>query len=310
MRRFPLVDLQHLAARAPLFEVLFNFVHFRVYDTLTTLPDFHILARHELAQTSLPLVVHCELTSTLALTLECGEEGFSDEQLQAILHAYLHTLDAIAAHPEQPYHLFSPLTSLERTRLLENRGPDEEEEAHTGDLAELVERQVSYQALDAHASRLADRLHEACVGPETRIGLCLPRTPELLVALLAILKAGGAYVPLDPLVPPGPPGLPAARRPGLPAHHLAHAAARSTGHCHPLAMPRGTPTRLCAPPLQPAAARPARDAGVPYLHLWLDQLIQRGGHYTRERGCISALGRRCLCPRRTESDASLDLALL
>src|SRR5262249_34789103 len=39
------------------------------------------------------------------------------------------------------------------------------------------------------------------VGPEVLVGLCLERTPELLVGLLGVLKAGGAYVPLDPDYP-------------------------------------------------------------------------------------------------------------
>jgi amino acid adenylation domain-containing protein len=62
-------------------------------------------------------------------------------------------------------------------------------------------RALSHAALDAEADRLAHRLRRLGVGPETRVALCLERSPEMLVALLAVLKAGGVYVPLDPAYP-------------------------------------------------------------------------------------------------------------
>ena len=61
--------------------------------------------------------------------------------------------------------------------------------------------QLDYQTLDQRANRLAHLLRERGIGPEVRVGVCLRRTPDLIVALLAILKAGGAYVPLDPEYP-------------------------------------------------------------------------------------------------------------
>ncbi|HEY7768517.1 amino acid adenylation domain-containing protein, partial [Longimicrobium sp.] len=60
---------------------------------------------------------------------------------------------------------------------------------------------VTYGELDRRAAVLARRLRELGVGPETPVGLCLQRTPELLVGVLGIWKAGGAYVPLDPSYP-------------------------------------------------------------------------------------------------------------
>ncbi|HEX8275245.1 MAG TPA: non-ribosomal peptide synthase/polyketide synthase [Longimicrobiaceae bacterium] len=60
---------------------------------------------------------------------------------------------------------------------------------------------VTYVELAARSGRLANRLRALGVGPETRVGVCLERTPELVVALLAVLRAGGAYVPLDPAYP-------------------------------------------------------------------------------------------------------------
>ncbi|MBV4459307.1 non-ribosomal peptide synthase/polyketide synthase [Pseudomonas sp. COR58] len=65
----------------------------------------------------------------------------------------------------------------------------------------FAERQLSYAELDARANRLAHRLIELGVGPEVRVGVAMPRSEHLPVALLAVLKAGGAYVPLDPDYP-------------------------------------------------------------------------------------------------------------
>ena len=63
-------------------------------------------------------------------------------------------------------------------------------------------RALTYAALDAHANRLAHHLRMLGVGPETVVGLCVERSLEMLIGLLAILKAGGAYVPLDAGYPP------------------------------------------------------------------------------------------------------------
>ncbi|HEM7874150.1 TPA: amino acid adenylation domain-containing protein [Burkholderia contaminans] len=56
-------------------------------------------------------------------------------------------------------------------------------------------------ALDARASRLARQLRATGVGAEVRVGVCVERSGELFVALLAVLKAGGVFVPLDPRHP-------------------------------------------------------------------------------------------------------------
>jgi amino acid adenylation domain-containing protein len=68
--------------------------------------------------------------------------------------------------------------------------------------ASLYDREISYRELDRQANRIARYLQDLGVKPDTPVGLCLERSPEMLAGLLGILKAGGAYLPLDPAYPP------------------------------------------------------------------------------------------------------------
>jgi amino acid adenylation domain-containing protein len=73
----------------------------------------------------------------------------------------------------------------------------------TPDAIALVfeDQQLSYAELNTRANQLAHRLIKLGIGPETRVGIAVERSIEMVVGLLAILKAGGAYVPLDPEYP-------------------------------------------------------------------------------------------------------------
>ncbi len=73
----------------------------------------------------------------------------------------------------------------------------------TPDAVALIcgEQQLSFATLDQQASRLARRLAALGVGPGAVVGIALPRTPTLVIAVLAVHKAGGAYLALDPSYP-------------------------------------------------------------------------------------------------------------
>ncbi len=72
--------------------------------------------------------------------------------------------------------------------------PDAVAVVHAGEL-------LSYGALAVGARRLARRLQELGIGPESRVGICLERSLDLVSAVVGVLAAGGAYVPLDPAYP-------------------------------------------------------------------------------------------------------------
>jgi amino acid adenylation domain-containing protein len=108
-------------------------------------------------------------------------------------------------------------SETERVRLLGEWSRDPDEGSVESTVPELFQRQVartpdsiavlseqgelSYRELDQQSNRLARRLQALGVGPDVPVALCLERTPELIVALVAILKAGGAYLPLEPAYP-------------------------------------------------------------------------------------------------------------
>ncbi|MCC8378591.1 non-ribosomal peptide synthetase [Xenorhabdus sp. PB30.3] len=131
---------------------------------------------------------------------------------------YLQTLlRAMVSRPQQSITTVDILSPVERTLLLETWNapvapyPEqlcihqlfEQQVEKTPDaIAVRYENQtVSYAELNARSNRLAHQLIALGVIPDQPVAICVTRSPERIVSLLAVLKAGGAYVPLDPAYP-------------------------------------------------------------------------------------------------------------
>ncbi|OON70403.1 non-ribosomal peptide synthetase, partial [Streptomyces tsukubensis] len=164
------------------------------------------------AGTHYPLTVTADLTGHLKLALEYKPEVFDRAHVEEIAERYLHVLRALVAEPDRPVATVDVLTAGERDHLsrvlndtavpfTERTIPElfEQGVASTPDAEALVcgDVSLSYAELNARANRLAHWLISRGVGPETRVAVALPRSAELIVALLAVLKSGGAYLPLD-----------------------------------------------------------------------------------------------------------------
>ncbi|HEX6042688.1 non-ribosomal peptide synthase/polyketide synthase, partial [Longimicrobium sp.] len=142
---------------------------------------------------------------------------FDAETVRRMGAHYATLLESIVAHPERPVAEHALMADDERRRVLVEWTATERgypagacvhdlfaaQAGRTPEAAALVHRgrTLSYAELDTRANRLAHDLRRRGVCPEVRVGVCLDRTPEMVVALLAVLKAGGAYVPLDPAYP-------------------------------------------------------------------------------------------------------------
>ena len=138
--------------------------------------------------------------------------------IERLLDHAMALLAAVVADPARPAGDLPLLSAAERQQLLSEWNDTASADLPDLRLHELFEIQVrerpdapavlagstvlTYGELDRRADRLAGWLREQGVGPESRVGIYLARSPEAIVAILAVLKAGGAYLPLDPSHPP------------------------------------------------------------------------------------------------------------
>ncbi|MGK5441047.1 non-ribosomal peptide synthetase [Micromonospora sp. URMC 105] len=143
---------------------------------------------------------------------------FDRATAEAVVARYVRLLTAAVDEPGRPVSALPLLDDAERDLVLRAWSGGQDAPAFCS-VVERVQRQaaatpqavalvcegvsLTYAELNAAANRLARVLVARGAAPETRVALALPRSPELLVAILAVLKSGAAYVPVDTGYPAG-----------------------------------------------------------------------------------------------------------
>ena len=209
-----------VVAPTPLFSALFNYRHIRSGDSAATAhvgwEGIEFLGGED--RTNYPLVLSVnDLGDDLGLTAQVVS-SIDPASICEYMRATLERLaDALGRTPSLPVRELRVLPESERHRIVvewnsaEAKYPTdrcihelfEEQAASSPDAVSVVyeDAQLTYGELNARANRLARHLRRLGVVPDSRVALCVERSVEMMVGLLAVLKAGGACVPLDPSYP-------------------------------------------------------------------------------------------------------------
>ncbi len=201
----------------PLFQVMFVLQNTPLSDL--QLPDLRLTPIEMEGAT-----VKFDLSLSMAET-EKGLEGaweynsdlFAPETIQRMIRNFQTLLAAIVTNPSLQLAELPVVTATEQKQLLlgwNNTQKDYSQDLCIHNLFEAwvektpeavavmhQEQQLTYRDLNERANQLAHYLQSLGVGSEVLVGICMERSPEMLIGLLGILKAGGAYVPLDPQIP-------------------------------------------------------------------------------------------------------------
>jgi amino acid adenylation domain-containing protein len=207
------------ASYSPLFQVMLNW---RDRDQLLSFIGLEglevemLLAASRTAKFDLTLML-TDGDKTIDLEIEHSADLFDEATIERLAGHFSTLLEGITADPDARVSELPLLTSAERQQALvewnattspypKDRCLHElfEEQAARGPDAVAVtfeDRRWTYRELNERADRLARRLSQFGVGPDTLVAVCVERSLDMVAALLGVHKAGGAYVPLDPAYP-------------------------------------------------------------------------------------------------------------
>jgi amino acid adenylation domain-containing protein len=164
-----------------------------------------------------PMELSAWAGAELLFRLAYDSRRFDDDAIGGTLEQLAILLSAIAENPDQRLDSLPLIDEQERRRLLEEWNDTQADYSANSCIHHLFELQaektplatavifngesLSYGQLNERANQLARRLRQLGIGPDVLVGVCMNRSLDMIVSLLATLKAGGAYLPLDPSYP-------------------------------------------------------------------------------------------------------------
>jgi amino acid adenylation domain-containing protein len=205
-------------SRSPLFQVLFVLQNTpQVELTIGEMSICQLDPPTQITKFDLTLEIS-EHDAGLSARFEYNTDLLDQTTIQRMAAHFKNVLIHAAALPDQPIAALPILSEAETHQLLVEWNETardyrrdlcvhqwfEAQVKQTPDAiaAVLGDHHLTYHDLNCRANQLAHYLRGAGIGPESLVGICVPRSFDMLVSVLAVLKAGGAYVPLDPAYPP------------------------------------------------------------------------------------------------------------
>ena len=218
-------------SQLPLRQVLFVLQNFKIFDDLndplSKIEEHHTDPPQDL---SIEPFVIPQPTGQFDLTLEIAENGptltghfeynceiFDSGFVDRLASHFQILLEGISISPENRIWQFPLFQPHEQQRILLEWNPTPAQRFNTSSIHELIEHQVdlspdaialvsdhtgvTYEELNKRANQVGHYLRLAGIRPDMPVGICIERSIQMVVAILAVLKAGGAYVPLDPNSP-------------------------------------------------------------------------------------------------------------